>query len=65
MDDTGLTDTRTTLTNGLMRLLIRTMPFHTEHHRLPDAHRTRRARLGVRQRGYARRPVGLVRRLRP
>ena len=47
MDDNGLTNTRTTLTNGLMRLLMWNMPFHTEHHlypsipfhRLPDAMR--------------------------
>lgn len=72
MDDNGLTNTRTTLTNGAMRLLMWNMPFHTEHHlypsipfhRLPDAHAAIRARLGVLQDGYARWHVGFVRTLR-
>jgi len=61
-DANGLTNTRTTLTNGLMRLLMWNMSFHTEHHlypsipfhRLPDAHAAVRGRLGVVQDGYAR-----------
>ncbi len=73
MDDNGLTNTRTTLTNGFVRLLMWNMPFHTEHHlypsipfhRLPDAHTAMRAQLGVLQRGYARWHVGFVRTLRP
>ena len=73
MDDNGLTNTRTTLTNGAMRLLMWNMPFHTEHHlypsipfhRLPDARAAMRACLGVLERGYARRRVGYVRTLRP
>jgi fatty acid desaturase len=59
-DRDGLTNTRTTLTNGLVRLLMWNMPFHAEHHmypsipfhRLPDAHRQIRARLGFVQDGY-------------
>ena len=62
VDANGLTNTRTTLTNGLMRLLMWNMSFHTEHHlypsipfhRLPDAHAAVRSRLGVVQDGYAR-----------
>ncbi|MGI4940297.1 MAG: fatty acid desaturase [Janthinobacterium lividum] len=62
LDANGLTNTRTTLTNGLMRLLMWNMSFHTEHHlypsipfhRLPDAHAAVRNRLGVVQDGYAR-----------
>lgn len=46
-DSNGLTNTRTTLTNPLVRLLMWNMPFHTEHHlypsipfhQLPQAHR--------------------------
>lgn len=46
-DANGLTNTRTTLTNPLVRLLMWNMPFHTEHHlypsipfhQLPRAHR--------------------------
>lgn len=72
MDDNGLTNTRTTLTNGAMRLLMWNMPFHTEHHlypsipfhRLPDAHQAIRERLVVLQKGYARWHVGFVRTLR-
>jgi hypothetical protein len=71
-DGNGLTDTRTTLTNGLMRLLIWTMPFDTEprlapsipFHRLPDAPGAMRARPGGLQRGCARRN-GVVRTPRP
>ena len=52
-----LTETRTVLTNGLMRLLMWNMSFHTEHHlypgipfhRLPDAHSAVRSRLWQRR----------------
>ena len=62
MDANGLTNTRTTLTNGLVRLVMWNMSFHAEHHlypsipfhRLPDAHQAIRQRLGVIQHGYAR-----------
>lgn len=72
MDDNGLTNTRTTVTNWAMRLLMWNMPFHTEHHlypsipfhRLPDAHAAIRSRLGVLQDGYARWHVGFVRSLK-
>lgn len=45
-DDNPLSNTRTTLTNGFMRLLMWNMPFHAEHHlyasipfhALPEAH---------------------------
>jgi fatty acid desaturase len=68
-DRDGLTNTRTTLTNGLVRLLMWNMPFHAEHHmfpsipfhRLPDAHATIRERLGFVQPGYARWNLGFVR----
>ena len=58
----GLVNTRTTLTNALVRLLMWNMPYHAEHHlypsipfhRLPDAHRMIAARLGYLQDGYAR-----------
>ena len=61
-DRNGLTNTRTTLTNGLVRLLMWNMPFHAEHHmypsipfhRLPDAHRQVIARLGFVEDGYVR-----------
>lgn len=68
-DANGLTNTRTTLTNRLMRLVMWNMSFHTEHHlypsipfhRLPDAHLATRARLGVIQDGYARWHAGFLR----
>lgn len=52
-DENGLTNTRTTLTNPLVRLLMWNMPFHTEHHLypsipfylLPKAHRELRQHL--------------------
>jgi fatty acid desaturase len=68
-DRDGLTNTRTTLTNRLVRLLMWNMPFHAEHHmypsipfhRLPDAHRRIRARLGFEQDGYLRWNMDFVR----
>jgi fatty acid desaturase len=68
-DRDGLTNTRTTLTNGLVRLLMWNMPFHAEHHmypsipfhRLPDAHAVIRSRLGFMQPGYVRWNFGFVR----
>ena len=64
----GLTNTRTTHTNALVRLLMWNMPFHAEHHlypsipfhRLADAHARIAARLGVVQEGYARWNFSLV-----
>jgi fatty acid desaturase len=61
-DENGLTNTRTTLTNAVVRLLMWNMPYHAEHHlypsipfhRLADAHALLRHRLGVVQDGYAR-----------
>jgi len=60
LDDNGLTNTRTTLTNALVRLLMWNMSFHAEHHlypsipfhRLADAHAVVRGRLAVVQHGY-------------
>ncbi len=71
-DRNGLTNTRTTLTNAVVRLLMWNMPFHAEHHlypsipfhRLADAHAALRTRLGYVQRGYVRWHLGLLRRLR-
>lgn len=71
-DRNGLTNTRTVLTNWIMRRLMWNMPYHTEHHlypsipfhRLPDAHRAVRDRLGVVQQGYARWQVQFVRGLK-
>lgn len=71
-DANGLTNTRTTLTNALVRLVMWNMSYHTEHHlypsipfhRLPDAHLAMRDRLGVVQAGYARWHAGFVRMLR-
>jgi len=70
-DRDGLTNTRTTLTSGLVRLLMWNMPFHAEHHmypsipfhRLPEAHAAIRARLGFVQPGYVRWNFGFVRNL--
>ena len=73
LDNNGLTNTRTTLTNIVMRLLMWNMPFHTEHHlypaipfhRLSAAHALIRERLGELQNGYTRWHVGFVRSFRP
>jgi fatty acid desaturase len=59
LDGNGLTNTRTTLTNAAVRLLMWNMPFHAEHHlysfhRLPDAHVATRDKLCIVQRGYLR-----------
>lgn len=70
-DRNGLTNTRTTLTSGPVRLLMWDMPFHTEHHlfpsipfhRLADAHGLLRAKLGVVQPGYLRWNLDFVRSL--
>ncbi len=70
-DRNGLTNTRTVLTNPLVRLLMWNMPYHAEHHlyptipfhRLPDAHVLIGAKLGFVQRGYLRWNVALVRAL--
>ena len=61
-DRNGLTNTRTTLTSAPVRLLMWDMPYHAEHHlfpsipfhRLANAHRLIRDRLGVVQPGYVR-----------
>lgn len=61
-DGNGLTNTRTTLTNGATRLLMWNMSYHAEHHlypsipfhRLAAAHRALRPHLKVVQRGYLR-----------
>lgn len=71
MDRNGLTNTRTTLTNRAVRLLMWNMPFHAEHHlypsipfhRLADAHRALRDRLGFVQRGYINLNLDIVRNL--
>ena len=67
----GLTNTRTTHTNALVRLLMWDMPYHAEHHlypsipfhRLAEAHARIGAKLGFVQKGYARWNFSLVRRL--
>jgi fatty acid desaturase len=67
-DRDGLTNTRTTLTNGLVRLLMWNMPFHAEHHmypsipfhRLPEAHRQIVERLGYVENGYTRWNLGFI-----
>jgi fatty acid desaturase len=62
-DRNGLTNTRTTLTNAMVRLLMWNMPYHAEHHlypsipfhRLADAHTMLRDKLGfIEPRGYVR-----------
>jgi fatty acid desaturase len=71
-DRNGLSNTRTTLTWSVARLLMWNMSFHAEHHlypsipfhRLPDAHVAMQARLGVVQPGYVRWNLGFVRSLR-
>ena len=71
LDRNGLTNTRTTLTTGAIRLLMWNMPYHAEHHlypsipfhRLADAHALIRQRLGFLQPGYVRWNIGFVRRL--
>lgn len=73
LDRNGLTNTRTTLTNRAVRLLMWDMPFHAEHHlypsipfhRLGDAHALIGGRLRFLQPGYARWNAGFVRGLRP
>ncbi len=72
LDRNGLANTRTTLTNRVVRLLMWDMPFHAEHHlypsipfhRLAAAHRLLRARLRFVQPGYVRFNAGFVRGLR-
>ncbi len=71
-DANGLTNTRTTLTNAALRLVMWNMSFHAEHHlypsipfhRLPAAHAAIRDRLRVLQDGYARWHIRLLRSLR-
>jgi fatty acid desaturase len=61
-DRNGLTNTRTTLTSAPVRLLMWDMPYHAEHHlfpsipfhRLAEAHRLIRTKLGHVQPGYVR-----------
>jgi fatty acid desaturase len=71
-DRNGLTNTRTTLTNAAVRLLMWNMPYHAEHHlypsipfhRLADAHGTLQAKLGfVEPAGYVRWNLRLARTL--
>jgi len=72
-DRNGLTNTRTTLTSPLVRLLMWNMPYHAEHHlypfipfhRLAAAHAAIRDRLGFVQPGYARWHRDYIRGLRP
>ena len=57
-----LENSRTTLTNAIVRRLAWNMPFHAEHHaypavpffRLPELHRLAAEHLGVTERGYVR-----------
>jgi len=70
-DRNRLTNTRTMLTSGIVRLLMWNMPFHAEHHlypsipfhRLAEAHRSLRDRLGFVQRGYINWNLNIVRNL--
>jgi len=70
-DRNGLTNTRTTLTNRVVRLLMWNMPFHAEHHlypsipfhRLAEAHLSLRDRLGFVQHGYINWNLDIVRNL--
>jgi fatty acid desaturase len=71
-DRNGLTNTRTTLTNAMVRLLMWNMPYHAEHHlypsipfhRLADAHTILRGKLGfIEPRGYLRWNASVVRSL--
>ena len=72
LDRNGLTNTRTTCTNALVRLLMWNMPYHAEHHlypsipfhRLAEAHAAIQTRLGFVQPGYIRWNIGFVRQLR-
>ena len=71
MDRNGLTNTRTTLTNAAVRLLMWNMPYHAEHHlypsipfhRLADAHALIRDQLEFVQRGYVRWNASVVQKL--
>lgn len=71
LDRNGLTNTRTTLTNRLVRALMWDMPFHAEHHlypsipfhRLQDAHKLIGDKLGHLQPGYTSWNAGFVREL--
>ena len=73
LDDNGLTNTRTTLTNAVMRLVMWNMSYHAEHHlypsipfhRLPAAHEAIGDRLAVVQDGYVRWHVRFLRTLQP
>ena len=69
-DRNGLTNTRTTLTNAVVRLLMWNMPYHAEHHlypsipfhRLANAHAMLRGKLGfIEPRGYLRWNLGVLR----
>ena len=67
----GLINTRTTLTNALVRRVMWNMSYHAEHHlypsipfhRLPAAHLAVRDRLGVVQAGYVKWHVGYLGRI--
>jgi fatty acid desaturase len=67
----GLVNTRTTLTNAVVRVVMWNMSYHAEHHlypsipfhRLPAAHLAVRDRLLVVQDGYARWHAGYLRRI--
>jgi len=71
MDRNGLTNTRTTLTNAAVRLLMWNMPYHAEHHlypsipfhRLADAHTLIRYKLGFVQCGYVRWNANVIQKL--